>query len=85
MASRRGISTIVDVLLLTTANADETHDDVITVGVNGVVAQGDAWRRGRLSLDSGVGTDVDIALQGDDATHIEDHYLLVTAADGLAE
>ena len=80
-----GIGTVVDVLLLTTTAADEAHHDIIAVIPQRVISQGDARGRRGLAENSGVGTDTDIALQGNNTTDIEDHNLLITATDGLAE
>ena len=80
-----GIGTVVDVLLLTTTATDKTHHDVIAVIPQRVIAQGNAGGGSRLAENGGVGTDADVALQGDDTTHIEDHNLLVAATDGLSE
>ena len=52
-----GISTVVDIFLLSAAEADEA-DDVVGTGLHGVVAQGDARVGGRLSEDG------DVVLEG---------------------
>ncbi len=57
---RAGIGAIIDILLLSTANTDEAHHNVIAVRIDGIVAQSDAGRRCRLPHDSGVGTDIHI-------------------------
>ena len=85
VAGCRSIGTIVDVLLLTSADAYETHDDIITVWIDGIIAQRNTRSRSRLSENGGVGTNADIAFQGDDSTHVEYHRLLVGTADGSTE
>ena len=50
---------------------------VIAVGIDSIVAQGNARCRCRLTHNGGVGTDVHIAPQGDNATHIEDDDFLI--------
>ena len=85
MACGRGIGTVVDVFLLSTTDTDEAHHDVVAGRVDGVITQGDARSRSRLSGYGGVGADVDIAFQCDDSTNVEDYNLLVVAADGSTE
>ena len=84
-AGGAGIGTIVDVLFRTPTHADESDDDVVSVGIDRVVAQGDAWRGCRLPQNGGVGIDVQVASQGDDASNVEDHNLPVGAFDSLPE
>ena len=66
------ISTIIDVLFLSAAYAEET-DDVVVARLNGVISEGDARRWGSLSEDGDVVSKLEIRLQGDDASHIEDN------------
>ena len=56
---------------MSTANADET-DDIVAARLNGIIAQGDAWRRGCLSEDGDIVSEFEVRLQGDDARYIED-------------
>ena len=65
------IRTVIDVLFLSAAYAEET-DDVVVARLNGVISEGDARRWGCLSEDGDVVTYLEIRLQGDDASHIED-------------
>ena len=85
VACRRGISTVVDILLLSTANADEAHDNIVASGVDGKVAQGDARSRSRLAKNCRVGPDTDIPCQGNDTCDIEDDNLLVGTTHGLTK
>ena len=62
VAGRRCIGTIVDILLLTTTGTNIAHDDVVAIGINGVIAKGNAWRWSRLTKDGCIGANVDIAL-----------------------
>ena len=65
------IRTVIDVLFLSAAYAEET-DDVVVARLNGVISEGDARRWGCLSEDGDVVSKLEIRLQGDDASHIED-------------
>ena len=65
------IRTVIDVLFLSAAYAEET-DDVVAARLNGVISEGDARRWGSLSEDGDVVSKLEIRLQGDDASHIED-------------
>ena len=65
------IRTVIDVLFLSAAYAEDT-DDVVVARLNGVISEGDARRWGSLSEDGDVVTYLEIRLQGDDASHIED-------------
>ena len=85
MAGSRSIGTVIDILLLTTTYAEKAHDNVVSCRIDGVVAQGNARSRSRLSSDGRIGTDADIALQGNDAADVEDDRLLFIAFDGLTE
>ena len=86
VASRPGgIGAVVDVALLATAAADEANHDVIAAIEQRVVAQGDARCGRRLSQNSGVGPNGDVAAEGDDAAHVEHHHLLVRPLHRLAE
>ena len=76
VTGRRSIGTVVDILLLTSAEAQISDNDIIAVGVDGIVAQRDAWGWSRLSKDGGIGTNIEIALECDDASHVEDDNLL---------
>ena len=65
------IRTVIDVLFLSAAYAEET-DDVVVARLNGVISEGDARRWGCLSENGDVVSKLEIRLQGDDASHIED-------------
>ena len=77
------ISSVVDVLLLSTANADET-DDVVATRLNRIIAQGDAWRRGCLSENCDVVCEFEVRLQRNHTSHIEDDDL-IARLDCLSE
>ena len=79
----QGIGTLVDILLLAATETDEA-DDVVGTRAHGVVAQGDAGVGSRLSEDGDVVLDGEVALQGDDTAHVEDHDA-VLRADCLAQ
>ena len=65
------IRTVIDVLFLSAAYAEET-DDVVAARLNGIISEGDARRWSRLSEDGDVVSKLEVRLQGDDASHIED-------------
>lgn len=77
------IRTVIDILLLSAAYAEET-DDVVVARLNGVISEGDARRWGSLSEDGDVVTYLELRLQGDDASHIEDDDSL-SRFDSLSE
>ena len=79
-----GVGSVVDVLLLSAPDAQET-DDVVLRGLHGIVAQRDARLGGRLSGDSGVLADGEVGFQWDDAADVEDDDFPVVALDGLAQ
>lgn len=78
------IRTVIDVLLLSAAYAEET-DDVVVARLNGVISEGDARRWSSLSENGDVVTYLEIRLQGDDASHIEDEILLPDLTASLKE
>lgn len=53
------------------SDANET-DDIVATRLNGIIAQGDAWRRGCLSEDGDVVCYLQVRLQGYDTRYIED-------------
>ena len=77
------IRTVIDVLFLSAAYAEET-DDVVAARLNGVISEGDARRWSSLSENGDVVTYLEIRLQGDDASHIEDDDS-ITRLDSLSE
>ena len=62
------------------SEAYEANDDLIAVGVDGIVAQGDAGVGCCLSCNRGVGRNVEALGQGYDACHVEDDGLACRAA-----
>lgn len=56
------IRTVIDILLLSAAYAEET-DDVVVARLNGVISEGDARRWGSLSEDGDVVTYLELRLQ----------------------
>ena len=77
------IRTVIDILLLSATYAEET-DDVVVARLNGVISEGDARRWGSLSENGDVVTYLEIRLQGDNASHIEDNDS-ITRFDSLSE
>lgn len=78
------IRTVIDVLFLSAAYAEET-DDVVVARLNGVISEGDARRWGSLSENGDVVTYLEIRLQGDNASHIEDDDSLSRLTASLKE
>ena len=85
MTGPDGIGTVVDILLLTTTETDETDDDIIGIGTDGIITDGDARTRSCLALDSSVGTNLKVGLERNDTGYIEDDNLLLTATDGSTQ
>ena len=77
------IRTVIDVLFLSATYAEET-DDVVVARLNGIISESDAWRWGSLSENGDVVTYLEIRLQGDNASHIEDNDS-ITRFDSLSE
>ena len=77
------IRTVIDVLLLSAAYAEET-DDIVAARLDGVISESDARRRSSLSEDGDVVSKLEIRLQGDNASHIEDDDSL-SRFDSLSE
>ena len=81
-----GIGSVVDILHLTTAEADVAHDDIVALAeVNRVVTEGDTrlWRC--LSGNRRIRGDVELGLQIDIAADVEDDGLGLVALQGLTE
>ena len=62
MAGGAGIGTIVDILFRATSHANIAYHDVVSIRIDCVVTQRDAWSGGRLSQYGGVGADIEITL-----------------------
>ena len=78
----RGIGAIVDIFFLTSAETHVTDDDVIAIGIDRIVAQGNARGRSGLTENGGVGSNVQVAPEGNDTSYIEDDNLLSRTTDG---
>ena len=78
-----GIGTLVDILFLSTTEADETYDIVCT-RANGIVTYSNTWIRRRLSEDGDVVLHGQVAGQGNDTCHVE-HDDAVSLAHCVAE
>ena len=61
ITSPSGISSIIYILFFTAANANEAHNDIVTIRAYGVVAKSDAGVGSRLSKNGGVCSDRHIA------------------------
>ena len=79
-----GISAVVDIFLLSASDADKA-DDVVTASTDRTVANGDARVGSCLASDGGVVADVQVAVEGDNATHVKDDDFLAVAADGTSQ
>ena len=77
-----GIGTVVYILLFTAANANEAHNDIVTIRAYGVVAESDTGVGSRLSENGDVGFDIQVGLQFNDAANIEDHNAVAAANCG---
>ena len=78
-----GISTLVDILFLSTTETNETND-IISTRTDCIVTNRNAWRWSRLSENSNIVFDSKITSQCDDACHIE-HHDAVSLAHSIAE
>ena len=72
------ICSVIDIFLLTTAKADES-DYAVVLWANGVISQGDSWRRSCLTEDGGISSDGEVGSQRNDASNVKDDDLLATA------
>ena len=84
LALPEGVGTVVDILLLSAADADEA-DHVVRPGPECAVTDGDAGVGGGLSGDGGVVADGEVAVEGDHAAHVEDDDFLGRAFHGFAQ
>ena len=61
IAAPDGIGSVVDILLFTTTNTDETHNNVVAIWTNRIIPQRDSWIWSCLTEDGGVCSDSHVA------------------------
>ena len=84
LALPAGIGTVVDIFLLSAAEADEA-DDVVGTGLHGVVAQGDARVGGCLTEDGDIVLKLEVAPECNNTSNVEHDGAVSATGDGSTE
>ena len=80
-----GISTIIDIFKLGTADSDKAHDDIVARQANGIISQGNALSRSSLSGNGKTVTlDEEIRFEVHITTHVKDNGA-VAGRHGVSE